>query len=78
MVEAGAGPGAIVETVAERTGYRAALEAEDTLEAHGRLENIAELAGAAGEYDSLDEFLESVALVSDSDELDASIAGCRS
>ncbi len=71
MVEAGSGPGDIVETVAERTGYRAALEAEDTLEAHGRLENIAELAGAAGEYDSLDEFLESVALVSDSDELDA-------
>ena len=38
---------------------------------HGRMENIAELAGAAAEYDSLDEFLESVALVSDSDELDA-------
>jgi hypothetical protein len=60
----------VVETVAERTGYRAALEAEDTLEAHSRLENIAELASAAGEYDSLDEFLESVALVSDSDEID--------
>jgi DNA helicase II / ATP-dependent DNA helicase PcrA len=72
MAEAGAGPGAIVETVAERTGYRAALEAEDTIEAHGRMENIAELAGAAGEYDSLDEFLESVALVSDSDEIDTS------
>ena len=71
MVERGAGPGAILETVAERTGYRAALEAEDTIEAHGRIENIAELAGAATEYDSLDEFLESVALVSDSDELDA-------
>jgi len=71
MTERGAGPGAIIETVAERTGYRAALEAEDTLEAHGRMENIAELAGAAGEYDSLDEFLESVALVSDTDELDA-------
>ena len=70
MVEQGAGPGVIVETVAGRTGYRAALEAEDTLDAHSRIENIAELAGAAGEYDSLDEFLESVALVSDSDELD--------
>ena len=70
MVERGAGPGAIVETVAERTGYLAALEAEDTIEAHSRMENIAELAGAAGEYDSLDEFLESVALVADSDELD--------
>ncbi len=72
MVERGAGPGVVVETVAERTGYRALLEAEDTVEAHGRMENIAELAGAAEEYDSLDEFLESVALVSDSDELDAS------
>jgi DNA helicase-2/ATP-dependent DNA helicase PcrA len=71
MADHGAGPGAIVAAVAERTGYRAALEAEDTLEAHSRLENIAELAGAAGEYDSLDEFLESVALVSDSDELEA-------
>jgi DNA helicase-2/ATP-dependent DNA helicase PcrA len=71
MVESGAGPGAVVDAVAERTGYRAALAAEDTLEAHSRLENVAELAGAAGEYDSLDEFLESVALVSDSDELDA-------
>ena len=40
-------------------------------EADGRLENIAELVGVAGEYDALDEFLESVALVSDSDELDA-------
>jgi len=74
MVEQGAGPGTMVEAVAERTGYRAALETEDTLEAHGRLENIAELAGAAGEYDTLEEFLESVALVSDSDELDASDA----
>jgi DNA helicase-2/ATP-dependent DNA helicase PcrA len=71
MAENGAGPGEIVAAVAERTGYRAALEAEDTLEAHSRLENIAELAGAAGEYDSLDEFLESVALVADTDELDA-------
>jgi len=71
MVESGAGPGDVVEAVATRTGYRAELEAESTIEAHGRLENIAELAGAAGEYGSLDEFLESVALVSDADELDA-------
>ncbi len=70
MVETGASPGAIVDAVAERTGYRAELEADNSLEAHGRLENVAELAGAAGEYDSLDEFLESVALVSDADELD--------
>jgi hypothetical protein len=56
--------------VATRTGYVAELEAQDTLEAAGRLENIAELMGAATEYDSLDEFLESVALVSDADEIE--------
>jgi len=71
MIEQGAGPGALVEAVAERTGYRAELAAQDTLEAHGRLENIAELVGAAAEYESLDEFLESVALVSDADELES-------
>jgi len=69
MAMAGAGPGPLIETVAERTGYQSALEAEQTLEAHGRLENIAELAGAAAGYAGLDEFLESVALVSDADEL---------
>jgi DNA helicase-2/ATP-dependent DNA helicase PcrA len=68
--DAGAGPAALIEAVAQRTGYLAELEAQDTLEAAGRLENIAELVGAATEYDSLDEFLESVALVSDADEIE--------
>ena len=71
QIAAGAGPDVLIEAVAERTGYRALLEAEDTLEAHSRLENIAELAGAAADYESLDEFLESVALVADTDELEA-------
>jgi DNA helicase-2/ATP-dependent DNA helicase PcrA len=68
--DAGAGPAALIEAVASRTGYVAELEAQDTLEAAGRLENIAELMAAATEYDSLDEFLESVALVSDADEIE--------
>jgi DNA helicase-2/ATP-dependent DNA helicase PcrA len=71
MIDAGASPGTLVDTVTDRTGYRAALEAEDTLDAHSRLENIAELAGAAAGYEALEEFLESVALVADTDELDA-------
>jgi DNA helicase II / ATP-dependent DNA helicase PcrA len=70
MYGAGAGPGVLINEVASRTGYVADLEAEDTLEAAGRIENIAELAGAAAEYDSLDEFLESVALVSDADDIE--------
>ncbi len=71
MNERGLGPGALVAAVAERTGYRAELEAEETLEALNRIENIAELEGAASDYDELDEFLESVALVADVDELEA-------
>ncbi|MHB8594415.1 MAG: 3'-5' exonuclease, partial [Acidimicrobiales bacterium] len=69
MAEAGAGPGELVVAVAERTGYRDELEAEDTIDSRGRVENIAELASAAAAYDGLDEFLESVALVSDADDL---------
>jgi len=68
--DAGAGPAALIDAVATRTGYVAELEAQDTLDAAGRLENIAELMGAAVDYDSLDEFLESVALVSDADEIE--------
>jgi hypothetical protein len=68
--DAGAGPAVLIEAVATRTGYVAELEAQDTLEAAGRLENIAELMAAAVDYESLDEFLESVALVSDADEIE--------
>ena len=65
----GEGPAVLVDEVAARTGYRAELEAEDTVEARSRLENIGELAVAAAQYEDLDSFLESVALVSDADEL---------
>ena len=43
----------------------AELEAERTIEAAGRLENVAELVGVAADYETLDEFLEAVSLVSD-------------
>jgi len=63
-------PGELVELVAKRTGYLDELAAERTHEAEGRIENIAELTGVADEYESLTELLETVALVSDSDELE--------
>ncbi len=63
-------PGDLVELVAKRSGYLDELAAEHTHEAEGRIENIAELAGVAKEYERLSELLETVALVSDSDELD--------
>ena len=62
-------PGDLVELVARRSGYLDELVAEGTHEAEGRIENIAELVGVAKEYERLSELLETVALVSDSDEL---------
>jgi DNA helicase-2/ATP-dependent DNA helicase PcrA len=64
------GPAAVLEMVLARTGYRAELEAEHSVESAGRLENIAELVGAAREATDLDAFLEEVSLVADADELD--------
>ena len=63
-------PADLLEAVLSRTGYAAELEAERTVEAAGRLENLAELVGHAREFESLDEFLEAVSLVADSDEID--------
>jgi DNA helicase II / ATP-dependent DNA helicase PcrA len=42
----------VLEAVLERTGYLEALEAERTIEARGRIENLEELVGVAREYDS--------------------------
>src|SRR5579884_2230211 len=58
--------------VLDRTGYLAMLEAEGTVEAEGRIENLQELVNAAREAESrgeaLSQFLDHAALVSDSDE----------
>jgi DNA helicase-2/ATP-dependent DNA helicase PcrA len=62
-------PADVLEAIVTRTGYVAELEAERTIEAAGRLENIAELIGHAREYESMDDFLEAVSLVADSDDL---------
>ena len=67
--EVGDGPAALLERVLERTGYVAELEAERTIESEGRLENLAELVGVARDVETLDEFLEQVSLVADTDEL---------
>jgi DNA helicase II / ATP-dependent DNA helicase PcrA len=63
------GPAELLQAALEGSGYRLELEAEDTVEAHGRLENLDELIGSAHEFTRIDEFLEQVALVADTDEL---------
>ena len=47
----------------DESGYTAMLQAERSAEAAGRLENLAELARAMEEYESLSAFLEHVSLV---------------
>jgi DNA helicase II / ATP-dependent DNA helicase PcrA len=63
------GPGDLLQAAIDESGYLSELEAEDTVEAHGRIENLAELVGSAREFTVLDEFLEQVSLVADTDEL---------
>ena len=63
----------LTEAVLEGTDYRLELQMENTVEARTRLENLAELLSAAGEYDQREEgatllgFLEEAALVNQSE-----------
>ena len=51
----------------DESGYTGMLQAERSAEAAGRLENLAELARAMEEYETLGAFLEHVSLVMDND-----------
>jgi DNA helicase-2/ATP-dependent DNA helicase PcrA len=45
------GVAGVVETMLDRTGYLAELEAERTIESQGRIENLSELVGVARDFD---------------------------
>ena len=64
------GPAEVLRIALDKSGYMAELEAEGTVEADGRIENIAELIGFAEEFETVDEFLEQVSLVADTDDID--------
>src|SRR5215218_6248527 len=71
----------LLEAVLSETGYLDALQAERTIEAEGRVENLQELVGVAGEFDAnravegfsdvgpLEEFLAQISLYTDQDSL---------
>jgi DNA helicase-2/ATP-dependent DNA helicase PcrA len=65
----------LLEAVLERSGYLESLQAERTIEAAGRIENLEELVGVAREFAARDdhpdlaEFLQDISLFSDSDAL---------
>jgi DNA helicase-2/ATP-dependent DNA helicase PcrA len=64
----------LLKFLIDRTGYIKALEAEDTPEAYSRVENLHELVNAAMDSkdrgETLDQFLDHAALVSDADAYD--------
>lgn len=60
-------PAELARTILDESGYTAALQAEKSTEAAGRLENLSELARAMEEYETLGDFLEHVSLVMDNE-----------
>jgi DNA helicase-2/ATP-dependent DNA helicase PcrA len=66
----------LLERVLDQSGYLEALDAERTIEAQGRMENLMELVGVAREYQgsaenpSLSEFLQQISLFSDQDAIE--------
>jgi DNA helicase-2/ATP-dependent DNA helicase PcrA len=75
-VESGAQVGEVLQETLGETGYIDALQAERTIEAQGRIENLEELVQVAREYDatadeggSLAEFLQQISLLADADNL---------
>ncbi len=63
-------PREMIEAIVRETGMGDALREDGSDEAISRLENLGELASAASQYDTLLEFVERMALVADSDQLD--------
>ncbi len=60
----------LTQLILDESGYTAMLQADRSVEAAGRLENLSELVRAMEEYDSLEAFLEHVSLVMDRDSND--------
>jgi DNA helicase II / ATP-dependent DNA helicase PcrA len=67
--------GEVLQETLTESGYLEALEAERTIEAQGRIENLEELVQVAREYDataeegSVEEFLQQISLLADTDSL---------
>ncbi len=64
-------PREMIDAIVRESGLGDAFRAEDSDEAYSRLENLGELASAAAQYDTLLDFVERMALVADSDQLDS-------
>ena len=63
------GPSSLIERALEKSGYIEDLRQDRSIEAEGRLENLAELIGVSAEFTDVSEFLERVGLVADTDDI---------
>ena len=63
-------PREMIDAIVRESGMGDVLRAENSDEAYSRLENLGELASAAAQYETLLDFVERMALVADSDQLD--------
>jgi DNA helicase-2/ATP-dependent DNA helicase PcrA len=76
-MDEGRSPARLVEDAWSLSGLMRELEADDTIEGQGRVENVRELRSVAEEFvqrepdGDLAQFLESIALVSDADEVES-------
>jgi DNA helicase-2/ATP-dependent DNA helicase PcrA len=75
LVEAGSSPATVLEAVLDRTGYAAELSGSSDPQDQTRLENLQELVAVAREFEeanpegTLVDFMETVALVADADQI---------
>ena len=65
----GDGPAPVLTSILERSGYLDELREDNSIENESRVENLAELVGMARDVDDVEEFLEQVSLVADTDQL---------
>jgi DNA helicase-2/ATP-dependent DNA helicase PcrA len=78
LVETGSGPAALLESILDRTGYLAELQASTDPQDEGRVDNLNELISVAAEFEAaspggtVTEFLEQVSLVADADQIPVS------
>lgn len=69
VVQESQSPESVLSAILDKSGYLADLEAEHSIEADGRRENIQALLASAREFARIDEFLEQVSLYTDADEV---------
>ncbi|RBY77721.1 DNA helicase PcrA [Geodermatophilus sp. TF02-6] len=81
LVETGSGPAALLESILDRTGYLAELQASTDPQDEGRVDNLNELISVAAEFEaanpggSVPDFLEQVSLVADADQVPGGVVG---